>query len=135
MKRAFPFTRRLAIVSSLFTVLLTGAMAQQEIGYIEEFALAPNREEALKKLIPGTQDYYYFHTLHYQNTRQTKKLEDILAQWNKRFPNSGVRKQILHREALLNYSKDPKGSMEYIRRELGLQFNHQQEGKARAQEL
>ena len=135
MKRAFPFTRRLAIVSSLFTVLLPGAMAQQEIGYIEEFALAPNREEALKKLIPGTQDYYYFHTLHYQNTRQTKKLEDILAQWNKRFPNSGVRKQILHREALLNYSKDPKGSMEYIRRELGLQFNHQQEGKARAQEL
>ena len=41
---------------------------------------------------------------------------------------------IERRQALLDYDRDPKGSLEYIRRELGLQFNHQQEGKAQEQQ-
>ena len=32
-----------------------------EIGFVEEFALARDRAEALKKLIPGTENYYYYH--------------------------------------------------------------------------
>ena len=29
-----------------------------EIGPVEEFSLAPDRTIALKKLVPGTEDYY-----------------------------------------------------------------------------
>ena len=135
MKRAFLFTHRTAIAFSCAAALTAGAFAQQEIGFIEAFALAQNREDALKTLIPGTEDYYYFHALHYQNIRQDKELANILAQWHKRFPNSGLRKQILNREALINFRNDPKGSLEHIQRELGLTFNHQQVGKAQAREF
>jgi len=136
MKTATQFTlRTLLALAASAAAFVCAAMAQQEIGYIEEFALSPNRAEILKQLIPGTEEYYYFHALHYQNTRQAKPLADTLAQWQKRFPKSGQRKQILHREALLNYGNDPKGSLEYIRREMNLNFNHQQEGKARAQDF
>ena len=120
----------LAVV--LIALNLTNTMAQQEIGYIEEFALAADRTEALEQLIPGTEDYYYFHALHYQNTGHRAELNDMLGQWKKRFRDSKRRKQIVHRQALIDYGTDPKKSLEYIRRELGLSFNHQQEGKARA---
>jgi hypothetical protein len=136
MNITMSFTLRSAIFATLGSLLaITSAPAQQEIGYIEEFAFAQDRSEALKQLIPGTEDYYYFHALHYQNTRQGKELSEILTQWQKRFPNSGRRKVIENREALINYSNDPKKTLDYLRRELGLKFNHQQEGKARAQVL
>ena len=118
-----------ACLSALIT-LTVPATAQQEIGFIEEFALTENREEALKQLIAGTEDYYYYHALHYQNTGQKDKYGKILSQWKKRFRSSNRRKVIERRQALLSYDQDPKSSLEFIRRELGLQFNHQQEGKA-----
>ena len=68
----------LAVV--LIALNLTNTMAQQEIGYIEEFALAADRTEALEQLIPGTEDYYYFHALHYQNTGHRAELNDMLGQ-------------------------------------------------------
>ena len=49
-----------AIVAVLVTIVATTSPAD-EIGYIEEFALAENRTIPLKQLIPGTQDYYYYH--------------------------------------------------------------------------
>ena len=136
MRRAPLSSHRPALASLCLAALFSGtAPSQQEIGFIEKFALAANRDDVLKQLIPGTEDYYYYHSLHYQNSRQDEQLDDILAQWQKRFPNSGLRKLVLNREALLNYREDPKGSLEHIRRELGLQFNHQQEGKALAREF
>ena len=104
--------------------------AQQEVGFIETFALAENRAEALKQLIPGTEDYYYYHALHYQNERQKKAYQELIADWKKRFPNSSGRKQIENREALIAYQDQPKESLDYLKKELGLNFNHQQEGKA-----
>ena len=92
-------------------------------------------EKALAQLIPGTEDYYYFHALHFQNTGQAAKYGEMLAQWTKRFPNSGQRKVIERRQALLDYDTNPKASLETIRRELGLEFNHQQEGKAQEQKF
>lgn len=127
-------TLRTILATSLSGLLaITSSTAQQEIGYIEEFALAANRAEALKQLIPGTEDYYYYHALHFQNTRQMPELLEILNQWEKRFQESNRRKMIQNREALINYGVDAKGSLDYLRRELGLNFNHQQEGKAAAQ--
>lgn len=41
-----------------------GSMAEPvamggEIGFVEDFALAPDRAAALKQLVPGTDEYYY----------------------------------------------------------------------------
>lgn len=109
-------------------------MAQQEIGFIEDFALAQDREEALAKLIPGTEDYYYFHALHYQNTTQAKKFTETLSQWKKRFNSSSRRDLIVRRQALIDYTKEPKKSLEFLRRKLGLNLSHQQEGKAKSKQ-
>ena len=106
-------------------------IAQQDVGFIEDFALASDREKALRLLIPGTEDYYYFHALHFQNERKLKELNRILGEWKNRFRNSGKRKQIENREALFRYSDDPEETLAYLRREMGLTLNHQQEGKAR----
>ena len=114
---------------SIFASL--SVMAQQEVGFVEDFALSADREKALQLLIPGTEEYYYYHALHFQNERNLKELNRILEEWKNRFRNSGRRQQIEHREALIRYSDDPKATLAYLRREMGLTLNHQQEGKAR----
>lgn len=135
MNKASRFTHPLMLASAFLALFVPRVCAQQEIGFIEDFALAADRKEALRQLIPGTEDYYYYHALHYQNTGQGRELAEALTQWRKRFPNSGLRNLILNREALINYPRDPKNSLEHIQRELNLQFNHQQEGKVRAREF
>src|SRR3979409_1054460 len=50
-----------------FAVMETCMLRASEIGFEEDFALSGNREETLKQLIPGTDDYYYYHCVHYQN--------------------------------------------------------------------
>ena len=135
MNTASPSTRSVAALLAALATLPFTAFAQQEVGYIEEFALAKDREKALTQLIPGTEDYYYYHALHFQNTGLAAKYGEMLAQWTKRFPDSAQRKVIERRQALLDYDKNPKASLDYIRRELGLNFNHQQEGKAQEQKF
>lgn len=118
----------IAVLSSI--VLPAVSWAENEIGYIEKFALAPDREKVLGELVPGSEDYYFFHALHFQNTRNEAKLADILAQWEKRFPNENARRRIiLNREALLDYDATPQQTLAYLRERLGLQFNHQQEAR------
>ena len=117
---------------ALFVVSQSSSLrAQQDVGFIEDFALASDREKALQLLIPGTEDYYYYHALHFQNERKLKELNRILGEWKNRFRNSGKRKQIENREALFRYSDDPEATLAYLRREMGLTLNHQQQGKAR----
>ena len=55
--------------------------AQQEVGFIEKFATAPDRRAALKELIPGTEDYFYYHSLHFQNQKQLAEAQSMLDQW------------------------------------------------------
>src|SRR3954453_1457312 len=62
--------------------------ADNEIGFAEKFALAQDRESVLSQLIPASEEFYFYHALHYQNTRQKEKLASILDQWSKRFPDS-----------------------------------------------
>ena len=54
---------------------LTVTAAAGEVGFIEDFALARDRAASLRQLIPGTEDYYYYHCLHYLNTEQFEKAE------------------------------------------------------------
>ena len=124
-------------LTSLLTLslLMSMANADKEIGFIEKFALADDRAEVLRELVPGTEEYYYFHALHYQTTDETSKYREIINQWAKRFERSSLREEIENRQALLSYEKDPKGTLEYLKRKLRLNFNHQREVKREKPDL
>ena len=99
----------------------------QEIGYVEDFSLSPNRAEALKTLIPGTEDFYYYHSLHYQQTEQFQKVDELIPAWAHKHGHTARVHEILNRQALLLYPKDPQRGLNRIRERLNLQFNHQKE--------
>ena len=70
----------------LFLLLVTQPYLQANtIGYIEDFALAPDRETVLKDLIPGTREYYYYHALHAQNQGRHGEVEKLIGLWVKRY--------------------------------------------------
>ena len=124
--------RRLTTVLAGFVlaglvVACAAAAEAQEIGFIEKFALAEDRTEALKLLIPGSEEYYYFHCLHYQNTEQFDRVDELLKAWIKRYKYTPRVYQIQNRQALLTYERDPAASLELIRQRLGIQFNHQRD--------
>jgi hypothetical protein len=98
-----------------------------EVDFSEHFALAENREEALKQLIPGTEDYYYFHALNHQHKGEFAKVDELLKTWQKRNGETEHVFEIKHRQALLQYDANPKATLDYLRRALDLRFNHQQE--------
>ena len=128
------FPAALAAFTSL--VLPVVSWAENEIGYIEKFALAPDREKVLGELVPGSEDYYFFHALHYQNTRNEAKLAEILDQWRKRSPNENPRRRIIeNREALLDYDATPQQTLAYLKDRLHVTFNHQQEARDRKPNL
>ncbi len=132
-RTSFHLPAAFAFVTSL--VLPVCSWAENETGFIEKFALAPDRTKVLGELVPGTEDYYFYHALHFQNTRDAAKLADIMAQWKKRFRDSGRREIIENREAMLGYDADPQKTLKFLRERLGLQFNHVQEVRDKKPDL
>lgn len=108
----------------VFSLSLTVA---GEIGYLEDFALAKDRADALKQLIPGTEDYYYFHCLHYLNTQQFPQAEAMTKPWLERHGRTARLIEIQTRHALLTYEQNPQRALDYLRGQMNLQFNHQKE--------
>jgi hypothetical protein len=90
-----------AVVASSLCGLVGVAGTAQEITFLEDFALAKDRAEALKQLIPGTEDYYYYHSLHYQNLEQYAKVEPMLVAWIERHGRTPRVIEIENRQALL----------------------------------
>src|SRR4051794_30850357 len=117
MKRYLP--------AAVVAAFLSSVAAAGDIGFVEDFALARDRAEALKKLIPGTEDWYYYHALHYLNTEQYDKAADLTRPWHQRFGQSPRLTEVQTRHALLTYEKDPKKSLDYLRGRLGVHFDHQ----------
>jgi autotransporter-associated beta strand protein len=101
---------------------------ENEIGFIERFALAADREKALGELVPGSEEYYFFHALHYQNVRDTAKLNNLLNEWRKRTPDENEAcRVILNREAILGYEKEPLLTLKYLIERLGIRHDHQRQ--------
>ena len=115
----------------LFTsVLFAGLFSNPAIAddsFLERFALAKDREAVLKELIPGTQEFYYFHCLHYQNTQQFERVEELLPKWIALHNGSALINEIQYRQAVLTYERNPQKSLDFIRDRLGLAFNHQKD--------
>jgi hypothetical protein len=110
----------------LLGIGLAAAATAQEIGYVETFSLAADREAALKELVPGTDDYFYYHALHAQNLDQRERFQKVIDDWirERKGVTPGTARELLNRQALLDYEKDPKKSLDYIRDQLKLTFPH-----------
>ena len=117
--------KRAATIAILAGFFLALGAAAAEISFIEDFALAPDRAKPLSQLIAGTEDYYYYHCLHYQNTGQFDKVEELLKTWIERHQRTPRVLEIQNRQALLTYDKDPAAALKLLTERLNLQFNHQ----------
>src|SRR5438876_12285085 len=112
---------------SVGLILLASLTRAGEVGYVEDFALAKDRSVSLRQLIPGTEDYYYYHCLHYLNTEQFEKAEELTKPWLQRVGQTPRLTEIQTRYALLTYSRNPERSLKYLRTHLNLRFDHQKE--------
>jgi len=112
-------------ILSLSMVFLLGlATWGADIGFIEKFALAKDRKEALKLLIPGTHDFYYYHSLDAQLRGDSAAVKRHVGLWIKRHGRTARVKEIQDRQALLDYGQNPAATIAHLKRELGLAFNH-----------
>ncbi|MEI6235857.1 MAG: hypothetical protein WCT04_22610 [Planctomycetota bacterium] len=118
-------TLLVSLVLVAFLSLMEIRMFASEVGFAEDFALSTNRDETLKQLIPGTDDYYYYNCVHLQNTTQFAKVDDLLKKWIQQYGENGRVQEIQNRQALLAFGNDPKKTFDFVSWRLGLQFNHQ----------
>lgn len=123
-----------SILLILFCIL-SFSIESKEIGFIEQFALSENRQQTLKQLIPGTEDYDYYSALHYQNTGQYDKVRDILKKWIKRTGITTKTEKITTRQLLLDYDQHPHQTLTSLKRKLNLHFNHTQTGAIQQRQL
>nr|WP_143547976.1 hypothetical protein [Rhodopirellula sp. SM50] len=96
------------------------------IGLMERFALADDREAILAELIPGSDDYFFYHCLHYQNTSQLDRAEAMLKDWSasRRGSMTALMHSMTDRQRLLTYDQSPKQTIDYFVNRLGIQLNH-----------
>ena len=109
-----------------YVAIMARIAAADGPGFVEAFVLAEDREAVLARLVPGTEEHYFFHALHWQNTGQAPRLAEVLEAWGKRFPESLLRREILNREALLAHGQDPRKTMAYLRDQLRPHLEHVQ---------
>jgi hypothetical protein len=121
---------KLRLAISAFALAFAAPITQiqaADISFAETFALATDRDKALEQLIPGSEDFYYYHCLHSQNTEQWEKVPPLLEAWIARYHRTPRVIEIENRQALLRYAKDPKKTLDLIRERLNLHFSHQRE--------
>ncbi len=130
--------KHIVVVVFLMVLALCGGASVTlagEIGWLETFALATDRTTALQQLIPGTEDYYYYYSLHYLNTEQWEKSDQTLKVWVDRYNWTPRAIEIYNRRALLTYNQDPQRGLDVIRQRLNLHFSHQREALDRKPNL
>ncbi len=115
------------VLSFLSFLVLGASSLAQEIGFVEDYDLAEDRAQAIETLVPGTEEYFYFHCLQYQNTEQFDLAQKTLDDWHKKFGWTGQASQMRNRQMLLTYSSDPKATLAYLKQQLGLNFSHERE--------
>src|SRR5215472_10792040 len=108
-------------------LLLTPTSRAADVGYVEDFALARDRAAALTQLIPGTEDYYYYHCLHLLNTGRLDQLDAFTKPWVERHGHTARVTEVQVRRHLLSYEKHPKAALDFLVAHLGLRFDHQKE--------
>jgi hypothetical protein len=118
-----PCSPRLVWIVCAF--VLAPAAVAGEVGFVEDYALARDRSAALRQLIPGTEDYYFYHALHALQTEQYDQAVALMKPWLERFGQTPRLTEIQIRHALLTYDREPQKTLAYLRNKLNLHYNHQ----------
>ena len=98
----------------------------EPIGLMEKYALADDREAMLAELIPGSDEYYFYHCLHFQTRGQLERAEAIIKDWlaeHKGRETPAIR-GMLDRQRLLTYGDSPQRTIDYLIKRLGINLNH-----------
>lgn len=111
----------LAIV---FAVGCISSAQAGQLGKLEQFVLAKDKQAFLNKLLPGTRTFYYYSALYYQSQGKLDRVDQLLKAWQKRHRYDSNRTQIEYRQALLRYTTQPKKTLRFLRKKLYLYFNH-----------
>src|SRR5262245_44752671 len=109
-----------------------------ELEHLEAFALGDDRKKALAALVPGTEDYYYYHCLHHEHEGELAKVDALFAVWIERLGESARSIEIARRRALLRLDSDPAAAataataaaMKQLAEDLDLRFDHAREAGA-----
>lgn len=111
-----------AFAASLFS---TPAAGPNDLEFLEAFAWG-DRAAALKELVPNTDDYFYFHGLHYQLAGDRVAFQKNLDAWLALRRNnwSEPMKELQRRQMLLDFERAPEDAWKYLMDDLGLTFNH-----------
>lgn len=115
-------TLRLILFAMLY--MTPGLHADNVIGFLEDFALAPDRSATLSQLIPGTEDFYYYKALDEQNRGDLDAADATLKQWVDRLGTSARVEELRNRQALLRYPQAPQDALQYLRDKLNLRYDH-----------
>ncbi|MCY2975649.1 MAG: hypothetical protein NTW52_13400 [Planctomycetota bacterium] len=108
----------------------------EEIGFVEDFALASNRDAELAKLIPGTEDFYLYSCLHNQTTGKLAVSQSILDAWISKFGLTENARRMQMRQMLLNYNPtSPEATLNYLKQNLGLNIYHDRPNPNEAAQL
>ncbi|MEL6110679.1 MAG: hypothetical protein AAFU85_32130, partial [Planctomycetota bacterium] len=83
-------------------------------------------EAILAELIPGSEDYYFYHCLHFQNTSQVARAEAMLKAWiaSRKGRMTSTTHAMMDRQRLLTYDQSPQQTIDYFVKRLGIQLNH-----------
>ncbi|MCI5144140.1 MAG: hypothetical protein D3923_01120, partial [Candidatus Electrothrix sp. AR3] len=114
----------ITILLLMAAVLLSCNTQAEEISSNERFIL--DRAAALQELIPGTEDYYYYTALNLELQGKLPPSKKMIDTGVKKYGHSTRLRELENRHALKTYSQDPDDSLNYIRRNLNLRFDHQQ---------
>ncbi len=108
---------------------------QQPVGTIEKFALAEDRRLVLEQMIPGTEEFFYFQALHFQNEKQLAEARAILEAWRAKLGESQQVQHMFARQQLLEYATHPQQTLAYLKQQLALSLAHAPPARDRAAQL
>lgn len=124
------YRTKIALTCLLFSIVLLengGRLAMGEpIGWMERFALADDRQGILEELIPGSEEYFFFHCLHYQTSGQLELAEATIRDWlvlHKGRETDSITAMI-DRQRLLTYGDSPQQTIDHLIRRLNIKLDH-----------
>ena len=112
------------IVLSLSNLASDPMANAHETGFSERFALADNRDAVLSELIPGTENYFYYHCLHCQSVGKVSEARAHLEAW---IAKSGLNEQTQRmrtRQFLLEYRSNSQPTLDHLQADFGIQLDH-----------
>ncbi len=114
------------LLTFVLCTLVSSHVMATPIGLMERYALAEDREAMLAELIPGSEDYYFYHCLHFQTSGQLERAETILRDWlaEHKGRETPVISNMLDRQRLLTYHDSPQRTIDHLIRRLGVKLDH-----------